>query len=89
MKDSVCLLLTVIKQKAEDLTRSWRQHKKYAVSLELRKTFGLRLIQTLSSFNEEMETNIWAELTVFIALLSQRDDKLLRHSSHEPNRIRI
>ena len=39
MTDSVYLLLTVIKQKAQDLTRSWRQHKKCAVSLELRKTF--------------------------------------------------
>ena len=39
MKDSDYLLLTVIKQKAQDLTRSWRQHKKCAVSLELRKTF--------------------------------------------------
>ena len=53
------------------------------------KQSGLRLIQTLSSFTKEVKTNIWAELVVFIALLSQRDNKLSRHSSHQPNRIRI
>ena len=60
MKDSVYLLLTVILNKKLKTSHEVGANIKNALFLSsLEKPFGLRLIQTLSIFNEELKTNIW------------------------------